>query len=353
MAKIEVNVRDQVFNCLLQAIVQFFDSNFLDMCCKTLCSPLKKDHSYIGNQATATPLHDYLPGDTDHVYDIDEEWLRTKVEKAERLDYEFAVRMQGLSNSNISAMWTPSTSSPITDNGHGIMQRFAETMVNHFYDRFIVQEKADYSPESVVREVVHMHKVFSDEWSRQNKNTLSPQLEALGEAYVSLFYNSVLSSLKDKPPVLVARLLRRHERYRPQFGLCLQHYMAKMEGDRIGRSPSYKQTNILANQNMLAVKSMAGFIQSNITQIVKEINTPADMNLPVPHSTDTRRPAEIPPDILTMFNQYTMDWFEIADQLPPPRGRFPGYKHMESVDQDPYRQSKWQKISDFKARGGT
>ena len=328
-----------------------FRSNFFDYCYNQLYEALYYENLSIGDHdnSIATPLRDYLPKDTEDVYDIDEVWLRSNVEKAERLDYEFAVRMQGLSNSNISAVWAPSTSSPITDNGHGIMQRFAETMVNHFYDRFVVEEKADYSPESVVREVVHMHKVFSDEWSRQNKNTLSPQLEALGEAYVSLFYSGVLSSLKDKPPILVARLLRRHEKYRPQFGLCLQHYMAKMECDRIGRSPTYKQTNILANQNMLAVKSMAGFIQSNITQMVKEIHAPATM----PHGNFNPTSPKIPPDILGMFNKYTMDWFEIADQLPPPRGRFPGYKHMESVDQDPYRQSKWQKVSDFKARGGT
>ena len=41
---------------------------------------------------------------------------------------------------------------------------------------------------------------------------------------------------------------------------------------------------------------------------------------------------------------------DIADQLPAPRGRFAGYKHPETRDQDPDRQSKWQKIFDEESR---
>lgn len=286
----------------------------------------------------AIPHRDYLPAGMANVYEIDEEWLRERVENAEVFDYDFAVRMQGLSNSTLAAVWAPPASNPVLDNGHVIMQRFAETLIDHFYDMFVVQEKKDYSPESVIREVVHMHKAFADEWVRQNKNTLSPQLEAMGEAYVSLFSTGPLSGLRDYDAALIARLLRRHEKYRGHFGLCLQHYMAKMEGDRIGRSPTYKQTNILANQNMLAVKSMAGFLQSNLAQIQKDLQTE---EMPT-----------IPSDITKLFNKFTVDWFRIADQLPPPRSRFPGYKHPEGADQDPNRQSKWQKVLDHSSRGG-
>ena len=286
----------------------------------------------------AIPFRDYLPENTEFVYEINEEWLRSRVESAEVFDYDFAVRMQGLTNSTLAAMWASPASNPALDNGHVIMQRFAETLINHFYDMFVVQDNKDYSPESVIREVVHMHKAFADEWVRQNKNTLSPQLEAMGEAYVSLFSTGPLSELRDHDAALIARLLRRHEKYRGHFGLCLQHYMAKMEGDRIGRSPTYKQTNILANQNMLVVKSMAGFLQSNLEQIQRDLQTEA---MPT-----------IPSDITKLFNKYTVDWFRIADQLPPPRSRFPGYKHPEGADQDPNRQSKWQKVLDHSSRGG-
>lgn len=286
----------------------------------------------------AVPFRDYLPANTPNVYEIDEEWLRERVENAERWDYEFAVRMQGLSNSSLASVWAPPANNPVFDNGHGVMQRFAETLINHFYDFFVVQEKKDYSPESVIREVVHMHKIFADEWVRQNKNTLSPQLEAMGEAYVSLFFTGPLAALKNTDAALIARLLRRHEKFRGHFGLCLQHYMTKMECDRIGRSPTYKQTNIIANQNMLAVQSMATFLQANLTQIQNELKNEQN--------------ATIPEDILKMFHKYTLDWFRIADQLPPPKSRFPGYTHPEGSDQDPNRQSKWQKVLDHSSRGG-
>lgn len=287
---------------------------------------------------TATPFRDYLPANTPNVYEINEEWLRERVENAERWDYEFAVRMQGLSNSSLASVWAPPANNPVFDNGHGVMQRFAETLINHFYDFFVVQEKKDYSPESVIREVVHMHKIFADEWVRQNKNTLSPQLEAMGEAYVSLFFTGPLAALKNTDAALIARLLRRHEKFRGHFGLCLQHYMTKMECDRIGRSPTYKQTNIIANQNMLAVQSMATFLQANLTQIQNELKNEQN--------------ATIPEDIVKMFHKYTLDWFRIADQLPPPKSRFPGYTHPEGSDQDPNRQSKWQKVLDHSSRGG-
>lgn len=284
----------------------------------------------------AIPFRDFIPAD-ENTYDIDEEWLRQRVEAAERRDYEFAVRMQGLGlNRNLSQYWAPASDHTTTGTIQTNVQRFANAMVDSFYEKFVKSKDTEYPPESVASEVIHMQKCFSDEWQRQNKNTLSPTLESMGDAYVSLFFTGPLSGLKREPASRTARVLRRDERFRTQFALCLHHNIAKAEGTKTSRNSTYKQVNILTTQNLLATQGMWAFLQTHRHAIAAEV-------LSQPNPSEMQQ-------IEAMFNINTMDWFLIADQLPAPRGRFAGYKHPETRDQDPDRQSKWQKIFDEESR---
>jgi hypothetical protein len=285
----------------------------------------------------AVPFRHFIPRGTAHVYDIDEDWLRQKVEKAERLDYEFALRIQGLSGSTLNNVWAPRNSSPL-GNGNAVMKKFAQTLVDHFFKTYMVENRGDYSPESVVREVVAMHSEIAGEWARENKNTLTPGIEASAEAYVSLFTEGPLSSSLKNQQTNLARVLRRDERFRIQFAACLHLYMNKSAADRVGTSGTYKQITSITNQHMLAVKSFAFYLAQNTGAILRSIQEYEQISPLLPYAT-------LDPKIHALFNPYTMDWFQIADQLPLPRSRFPGYTHPEGEDQNPEnRQTKWQKV---------
>ena len=162
-------------------------------------------------------------------------------------------------------------------------------------------------------------------------------LEAMGEAYVSLFIPVALAALKQVPAYLIARYLRRHETYRAHFALCLHHYIAQSEATRVGKNPTYKVMNSTSTQNLLAAQSMWQFLQTHRRTIVPELQQLLNPTPSFPR---------IPQTITALFQPKTMDWFRIADQLPTPHPRFPGYTHFEGSDQDPDRQLKWQKVFD-------
>ena len=294
--------------------------------------PLQLSIKWDPGRDRAIPYIHYLPGSERGVYEISERWLRDNVEQAERADYDFAVRVQGLTGGTLASVWAPRDSHPGAEDEPAMTSAFVNNMVQHFYDRFVTNEAdQEYSPESVAREAIHMHKLFADEWTRQHKNTLTPSVESTADAYVNLFY----APRGDYPRTVsqVCRLLRRTPACAITFAHCLSLFMAKCENERSGRGGTYKQMNTVFAQNVSALGAMRNVMRAQAAAI-----DPG----PDPDALDPAPPARV--GVLGHFQPLTMDWFSIADQLPARRGRFAGYTHTENPDQAPHRQSKWQKV---------
>ena len=93
-------------------------------------------------------------------FDVGELWLRECVEKAERLDYEFALRMQGLQGSGINAVWTCSDMGAEPNDRPDMMALFLRSYLSRFLSQIPMQSTDD--PDAIIREAVQMHEqVFS------------------------------------------------------------------------------------------------------------------------------------------------------------------------------------------------
>jgi len=103
----------------------------------------------------------FLLAEPNH-YDVGELWLRECVEKAEKLDYEFALRMQGLQGGGINSVWTCSDMGAEPNDRPDMMELFLRTYLSRFFSQIPMQSTDD--PDTLIREAVQMHQqVFSFE----------------------------------------------------------------------------------------------------------------------------------------------------------------------------------------------
>ena len=97
--------------------------------------------------------HFLLPAADDrHVGEL---WLRARAEEAERLDYEFALRMQGLQNSGINAVWVCSEMGAEPGDRPDMMEQFLKTYLTRFMAQAPMADNVD--PDVIIREAVQMH----------------------------------------------------------------------------------------------------------------------------------------------------------------------------------------------------
>lgn len=251
--------------------------------------------------------------------DIGELYLQPLLQAAERQDYEFAVRMQGLQNCSLNAVWTTEES------GEGPKDRaeLMEVFLQKYLMRFLAQAPMSQDdPDAIVQQAIQMHRQFCNGWGVEHQRGLSSTVEAAGEALIGMFYERRLRTLA--PPDMtwkeLGRVFRRDPRLGPQFGLCLHFYMVKMEQDRGGRNASYKSMYNAGASNLLSLNSMDRFLASeagHIRGLLAEVREP-----------DARR-----------FHVNTVDWFGILTQLQRPTVRYTGAKR-RSVG-PPRAQAPW------------
>jgi len=239
---------------------------------------------------------------------IGEMHLKPLLEAAERLDYDFALRMQGLQNTTINAVWVCSESSGAQPEDRAeMMDQFLRSYLSRFLGK--VPQTTQEDPEEIIREAVQMHQQFCAGWVREHKRCLSPTIEAAAEALVGLFWDGAL-----RPAVRagmswkeMSRVIRRDARLSPQFGLCLHFYMVKLEQDRGSRNASYKSMFNASSANMLAINAMDKFLR-------KESGYISSLTAGLTDKKDRR------------FNVKCMDWYLIVSQLPPPKMEWTGLK---------------------------
>ena len=250
----------------------------------------------------------YLLLDVTTQREIGELYLKPRLEAAERLDYEFALRMQGLQNTTINAVWVCSESSGAQPEDRAeMMDQFLRSYLSRFLGK--VPQTTQENPEEIIGEAVQMHQQFCAGWVREHKRSLAPAIEAAAEALVGLFWEGALRPVvrADMTWKQMSRVIRRDPRLSPQFGLCLHFYMVKLEQDRGSRNASYKSMFNASSANMLAINAMDKFLRKEsgyLASLTAGLATP-----------DQRR-----------FDVRCMDWYLIVSQLPPPKMEWSGLK---------------------------
>lgn len=244
----------------------------------------------------------------DNYFTIKYDFIKKALDDAERMDYEFAVRMQGLQNCNINAVWT------CTDLGFDaydrslMMEQFLRGYVGRFLSQVSQRPGRELDPDHVVREAIQMHEKFCEAWVQEHKRGLSPLVESCAEALVGNFCEGPLKAaeLAGLTRKQISRLLRRDPVFSPQFGLCLHFFMVKLDQDRSGRNANYKSMFNSFNSNVLAMKTFENFMRSNAGHLGNYLENRL-------RTLATRR-----------FDPLCIDWYGIVSQLHTPSVRYTG-----------------------------
>ena len=256
----------------------------------------------VPNKEYAQRYRHYLLPQDEH-YEIGELRLKNSLEKAEKYDYQFAVRMQGLQNTTINAVWSCQDPGGEPSDRAEVMEQFMRKFVSRFMGEASQNDASDV--ETMINEAVQMHQEFSDRWVSEHKRCLSPTIEAASEALVGMFWNGALrpAVVGDMTWKEMSRVIRRDPKLSPKFGICLHFYMVKLEQDRGSRNASYKSMYNASSSNMLSINSMDAFFKSEIGYICS-----ITQKLILPGSR--------------VFDPLTMDWHGVVSQLHLPKVRY-------------------------------
>jgi len=158
-----------------------------------------------------------------------------------------------------------------------------------------------------------LHSRFSARWTKEHKRGLSPNLDACSEALVSHYCDGPLKLLVSNGLTRkeIARLLRRDPIISPQFSLCLNFFMVKMDQDRNGRNANYKSMFNATSSNILQMKTLGGFLQSQQGYLQNKLSLMGDLN---------QRP----------WNPLIFDWYYVVSQLHMPSMQYTGVKRSRS-----------------------
>ena len=253
-----------------------------------------------------------LPRERVH-YEVDATELRMSLDKAERDDFLFATRMQGFQQATMDVVW------PTVDQHNGerdltdVTTLFLQRYMQKFMDQTAKAFDGSLMPIEVIREAIHMHKEFTEEWDVVHKRNLAPFLQAASEAFVGLFCNHpAVRPTIDRGASwgVLARFFRRHEQFSPVFSLCLNAYMVKTEQDKGNRNANYKAMVNMNSAYVGAMNTMHAFLTSHTTEITQVLDRlfarPDVQNHPLLHPL-------------------LIDWHWIASELPVGHQRFRGY----------------------------
>jgi hypothetical protein len=249
-------------------------------------------------------------------YSIKFSFVKNFLDEAEKRDYEFATRMQGLQNCSINAVWTCVDLGFDAYDRSLIMEQFMRGYVGRFLSKVSQKPGRELNPDNVVQEAIQMHERFCEAWVKEHKRGLSPLIESCAEALVGNFSDGVL-----KPAINlgmtrkeISRMLRRDPILSPQFGLCLHFFMVKIDQDRSGRNANYKSMYNSMSSNILAMKTFENFMRSHVHIMMGHIHNGLDQEW-------TRR-----------FHPLTVNWYSIVTQLHAPKVRYTGVNKKRRVE---------------------
>ena len=240
--------------------------------------------------------------------------IKAVCEQGEEMDYAFALSMQGLRGTNLTAVWACTDPEYDVSDRPMVLAQFIRTYMEKFYQSVSVAGASDV--EEVVHEAMRMHEEFCKGWVSRHHRTLSSEITSASEALVGLF----MDNLKVMFPVdlcvtrvHMSRYLRRHPDYCGEFATCLYHYMTSMEHMRGNRNPSYKAMNSERTAHITSLKKMGEMLFDRGVQerIMGDLRT-----------LDNDR---------IIFDWRFIDWHYVAAQMPQHHKEFDGYSNNFSL----------------------
>ena len=240
--------------------------------------------------------------------------LKNACEQAEELDYAFALSMQGMRGTNLSAVWTCTDPEYDVTDRSVVMAQFVRTYMEKFYQHVNVVSSTDV--EDVVHEALRMHEEFCKGWVSKHHRTLSTEITSASEALVGLFMDDLRHLFPGNLNVTrshISRYLRRNSDYCGEFAYCLYHFMTSTEHMRGNRNPSYKAMNNERTAHITALKKLGEILFNPVNQ--GKIKTYlANLN-----------------NDLIIFDWLFIDWHLIAAQMPQHHKEFDGYANNFSL----------------------
>ena len=130
--------------------------------------------------------------------------------------------------------------------------------------------------------------------------SLTPAITSAADALVSEFYQTVVKRMSG-PWILsvsqFSRLMMRHPSLSHHFAVCLQSYMTSVDQSRPGRNSSYKVMNVAALARFQSFK--------RFTMELERRNDELRVFYALIHNVKD-----------FCFHEWTVDWYDIAGQLP-------------------------------------
>lgn len=232
--------------------------------------------------------------------------LKDVCQRAEELDYSFALSMQGLRGTNIKAVWDCTDPEYDVTDRSALLAQFVKMYMDKFYGQVGVTGAADV--EEVVHEALRMHGEFCKGWVAAHHRTLSAEVTAAAEALVGNFFDHLRPYLPRGLAVSrrhLACYLRRHTTYSSEFAQCLYHFMTSMDHSRGNRNPSYKAMGKEQALYVTAMKNMSELLHANLQGIREEFARFGQASL--------------------LFDVMFIDWHYIAAQMPQHHKDFDGF----------------------------
>ena len=257
-----------------------------------------------------TKLYTHVLQKEPNQFDVEVTQLKVVLDSAEQADYRFALRMQGLQNSTLEAVW------PGCDrhNGERDITDVTDAFLKQYMTKFLQRWATDFDgtclPVEVIRESIHMHKLFTQQWDVEHKRNLSPAIQAGAEMLVGLFYKHPAlqeAVTQNAPWGLISRYFSRHEKYSAIFSLCLHSSMVKMEQDRGSRNANYKSMVNATSTYVASMNTMNTFLTRNTREISDELRTLLGQQC-------------------FELHKYFIDWHWVASELPVGHTRFRQYQ---------------------------
>ena len=257
-----------------------------------------------------TKLYTHVLPKEPNQFDVEVTQLKVVLDSAEQADYRFALRMQGLQNSTLEAVW------PGCDRHNGerditdVTNAFLKQYMTKFLQRWATDFDGTCLPVEVIRESIHMHKLFTQQWDVEHKRNLSPAIQAGAEMLVGLFYKHPAlqeAVTQNAPWGLISRYFSRHEKYSAIFSLCLHSSMVKMEQDRGSRNANYKSMVNATSTYVASMNTMHTFLTKNTREISDELRILLGQKC-------------------FELHKYFIDWHWVASELPVGHTRFRQYQ---------------------------
>lgn len=275
--------------------------------CTSIIDPSNEDPSVVFPDPYPPNLNyslfnrDYIVGpagsvDTPVFLEIGRNVLMMTCEDAEKRDFQFAQKMQGLLGVSQSSVWDCLDPDFNPADRDGLLQSFLKSQTDGFLGLLQIHE--DHDVRDVAFEVMRRHKTFCQEWVKRHYKNITPMIASAAENLAMKCVNVLPMGYRKLPAIVIARILWRSPITCTLFAESLYWHINSIEQTRGGRNPSYKQMSTVSNHNAQSYYKLLRSIEGQFRMFVRDSQFPIDQEIEI------------------MFHVLSIDWYDIAGQLP-------------------------------------